>query len=356
MARIIRLLPLCCVPKWQAQYTTIRFMDERLQVWTEARLGHLMAGAGRTDRWTPIRVEASHRRFYRVRWHAEGAARASFVVMASPPDLENNDQFVALADLFRQRGIGVPELLARDEDQGYFLMSDLGETHFEDVYADRGPAAVLPEALGTLHRLQQIDDPRVPPYTRARFRDELRLYVTWCLGALLDLEPPAALDEVFEHLMASTGTQPVCCVHRDFHCRNLLKTPSGGVGVVDFQDALMGPATYDLASLLRDCYYRLPEAEVGRWRDEYLARTPLEVDRPRFAMDFDFTALQRQLKAVGIFARLSLRDGRDSHLAYIVPVLGRIGDLAAKYPLMSPLAEHTDALLPRVRARLGAAA
>lgn len=328
-------------------------MDEDLQHWVEARLRRLV-GAGAAAEFVPLRVEASHRRFYRLRWRHDGAVAATFVAMTSPPELENNAQFVALAELFHESGIGVPELLAADTSRGWFLMSDLGQVHFEDVYGSQGPDAVLPGALTTLHKLQQIRDPRVPAYTRQRFEDELDIYTTWFLQGLLEVQPSAGLADAFGLLVASTQSQPTCCVHRDFHCRNLLLTPTGNVGVVDFQDALMGPATYDLASLLRDCYYRFPESEVARWRDAWLARTPLEVARESFARDLDFTALQRQLKAVGIFARLHLRDGRDSHLPNILPVLRRIGELAEVYPETRSLAEHVAAILPRSRTRLEA--
>ena len=147
-------------------------------------------------------------------------------------------------------------------------------------------------------------------------------------------------------------------MHRDFHGRNLLRQPDGSVGVVDFQDALIGPATYDLASLLRDCYHAFPEATVARWRDAFVAASPLPLERATFALDMDLVALQRQLKAVGIFARLSLRDGRDSHLPHVVPVLERVAVLAAARasaaPVLAGLADHVEAILPAARARLGA--
>lgn len=333
-------------------------MDEAARAWSVDRLREFPGAAGaRLEHWQPLRVEASHRRFYRSHWAgAAGAAPTTLVTMVSPPERENNGQFVALAELFARHGIGVPRLYAVDEARGFVLMSDLGERHFEDVYLSDGPDAVLPRALETLHRLQRIDDPRVPPYTRQRFEDELGIYREWFLGRLLDQPAEGPLDGAFPILVEATQRQPVCCVHRDFHCRNLLVTPAGGVGVVDFQDALMGPATYDLASLLRDCYYHFPESEVARWRDAYLAGTALAVDRAGFARDLDFTALQRQLKAVGIFARLWLRDGRDSHLPHIVPLLERIGALAAAYPELAALAEHVDRVLSCARSRLEAPA
>jgi N-acetylmuramate 1-kinase len=335
-------------------------MEEALRAWAERTLTASSAAPApgfTAARWQPLRVEASQRRFYRiVRRPSHGAAEESFVVMSSPPERENNGQFVALAELFAGHGIGVPRLLATDFGRGFFLMTDLGETHFTDVYAEPGPDAVLPAALNTLLRLQQIEDPIIPPYTRARFVDELDIYTQWFLGALLDAAPPPALPDAFERLVEATQAQPTCCVHRDFHARNLLLTADGGIGVVDFQDALMGPATYDLASLLRDCYYTFPEAEVARWRDRYLALTPLPVNRSTFARDLDLTALQRQLKAVGIFSRLHLRDGRDSHLQHIVPVLRRVRDLAAGYPDLAPLARHVSNVLPAACERLGVAA
>ncbi len=332
-------------------------MDPALREWTEAQLRRLETDYVTTALWQPLAVEASHRRFYRIGWERASGGPASRIVMSSPPELEDNAQFVILAGVFAANGIGVPHLLAEEETAGWFLMTDLGSEHFADVYQREGPDAVLPAALTTLHRLQAVSDPRIPPYTAGRFADELDIYRDWFLGALLDSDPAPALEGAFQTLIEATGSQPTCCVHRDFHSRNLLRTglAETGVGVVDFQDALIGPATYDLASLLRDCYYRFPEPAVARWREAYLAATTLPVNRERFARDLDLTALQRQLKAVGIFARLHLRDGRDSHLGDILPVLSRIGALAADYPELESLAAHVGRVLPAARRRLGEA-
>lgn len=326
-------------------------MDRDLQQWTAAAVETLAPGTT-LEGWQALAVEASQRRFYRLQL-ADGH---SLVAMRSPPQLENNAQFEALAGVFGAAGVAVPEVLAVDRDRGFFVMTDLGPLHLADVYRRDGVDRVMPAALDTLHRLQQVDSPGIPPYTRERFADELGIYMTWCLEALLERRPDGALDESCAALLAATDRQPRCCVHRDYHGRNLLSLEDGRVGVVDFQDALMGPATYDLASLLRDCYHRFSEAEVARWRDAYLRATPLDVDRAGFARDLDFVALQRQLKAVGIFARLHLRDGRDSHLPHIVPVLERIAELAATYPELDALARHAADVLPAARRRLAAAA
>ncbi|MFW6092738.1 MAG: aminoglycoside phosphotransferase family protein [Pseudomonadota bacterium] len=328
-------------------------MDTALHRWAEDRARTLdrAPAPDRASHWQALPVEASHRRFYRLAFSGSGGRR-SFVAMASPPELENNDQFVALAELFADHAIGVPRILAADREAGFFLLTDLGRRHFSDAYRDGGTDAAVSGALETLIRLQRIDDPRIPPYTRQRLVDELAVYEQWFLQGLLGVPAPDEVHEAFATLVAAACHQPACCVHRDFHARNLLLTAEGGVGVVDFQDALMGPATYDLASLLRDCYHTFPETEVARWRDAYLDRTELDLDRARFAHDLDLTALQRQLKAVGIFARLHLRDGRDSHLPHIVPVLTRIAEVAGAYPRLAPLARHVSVMLPLARRRL----
>lgn len=329
-------------------------MDRAFRRWTEAHLPDAWRGTGAPE-WNALAVEASHRRFYRLR-RADGAG-GTVVAMSSPPALENNDQFETLAGVLEDAGVTAPRILAADRERGYFLTTDLGPVHLADRYA-READEVLPAAIDTLHRIQAIDDPAVPPYTRQRFRDELAIYTDWFLGGLLDSAPPDTLDDAFGELLAATDHQPRCCVHRDYHGRNLLLLPDGTVGVVDFQDALMGPATYDIASLLRDCYHAFPEETVARWRDAYAAASPLPLDRATFAVDMDLVALQRQLKAVGIFARLWLRDGRDSHLPHVVPVLERIAVLAGRHapavPALGALAAHAEVMLPAARARLEA--
>ncbi len=329
-------------------------MDEALRQWTRAKT----AAMGWTDTltWDPLPVEASHRMFYRVApgISKKGSDNTSLVVMLSPPDLENNDQFVILARVFAAGGVGVPRLFAQEPDAGWFLMSDLGSTHLADVYETHAQDRVLPSVIETLTRIQQITDPAIPAYTPQRFRDELEIFSRWFVENLLDRTfPQTRLEECFENLVANTQSQPQCCVHRDFHCRNLMLAANGDIGVVDFQDALMGPAAYDLASLLRDCYYRFAEADVARWRDAYLSRTTLPVDRGRFPEQLDLTAIQRQLKAVGIFARLHIRDHKSSHLVHIVPVLDQLQDLCRAYPHMHELAVFLGDIRSDTGRRLG---
>jgi len=327
--------------------------EDGLRRWAETRV--LALGWPGGLRWEPLRVEASHRRFYRIFPATTVAAEApaSLVLMDSPPTLENNPQFLRLADIFARHGVGVPRILDHEASSGWFLLSDLGSNHLADVYLKGRPDAVLPAVLTTLHRIQHVRDPAVPDYSPARFRDELDIFARWFVEAFLGRAfPDGRLESVFALLVDNTREQVQCCVHRDFHCRNLLLTETGEIGVVDFQDALVGPAAYDLASLLRDCYHRFPEADVARWRDAYLAGTDLPVDADAFARQLDLTAVQRQLKAVGIFARLHLRDSKSTHLPSIVPVLDQLTDLCSAYAELRVLGDFLDEIRPVTGRRL----
>ena len=334
-------------------------MAPELSRWTADQL----SGLGYRNDFRPeaLLAEASHRHFYRI--HARDTARGeqtnrpTFVVMCSPPDKENNDQFVRLAEVFASHGIGVPEIIAKATQAGYFLLSDLGRRQFDDTYESTDRDQALAAGIDTLIGIQSINDPCVPSYEAQRFRDELNIFREWFVEAwLAEAFPSDDLNDVFERLVANAQDQLQCCVHRDFHCRNLLFTPDNGghrVGVVDFQDALVGPVSYDLASLLRDCYFRFSESQIARWRSYYLQHTPFNLDPDEFAVHMDLTAAQRQLKAVGIFARLQLRDGKPSHLPYIAPVLSQLEALAGGHRELAPLQAHLTRWHRDVEARLG---
>lgn len=301
-------------------------------------------------RFEPLPVEASTRRFFRV----HGGA-ATYVAMHAPPATEDNPRFVALARAFRAGGLCTPQVYAFDERRGYLLVEDLGRRNFETAYAEGAADAALDAALRALVLLQALPAGDIPPYTETRFAAELDLFANWLIGRLLGTVPPPFFAQVRELLVDATQSMPQRPLHRDYHCRNLLWRDDGTVGVLDFQDALIGPVTYDVASLLRDCYHAFDEADVAKWRTRYLRLAGLGIDERRFAHAFDLTALQRQLKAVGIFARLWLRDQRRSHLRDIVPVLRRIATVSRGYPETADLADWLDAeVVPQAARRLAA--
>lgn len=291
---------------------------------------------------TPLRAEASFRSFHRLisRHTADPRASESHVLMISPPDREQNEQFERLAEIFIARGVPVPEIIAADRTRGWFLLTDLGSAELGDAYGTEDETAALSAALSTLIELQKVEDPAIGPYTRERFTDELGIFSEWFVAGLLGGQLPTAVESLFNALLERITGLTTCCVHRDYHCRNLLFDPvSKRFGVVDFQDALHGPVSYDLASLLHDCYHTFTEQEVDHWLGWYVEHSPFTLDPDTFALDVDYTAIQRQLKAVGIFTRLRLRDGKSTHLDHILPVIEQLTLLTARYPDLAALAE-----------------
>lgn len=293
-----------------------------------------------------LRVEASHRQFHRL---LEPTSARSWVAMWSPPELENNEQFVALAETFA--GIGTPALLAADLSRGFFLMEDLGSLHLADAYLAAKTSAqiqhIVDRALAALFALQKVSAATVPDYSAERLMMEFDLCARWFGQELMQLGlskgEQDTLSNARQTLVEAMLEQPQVCVHRDYHCRNLLwsEAPNGDaqIGMVDFQDALMGPALYDPASLLQDCYYRHDKALITNALQTFASHHPTLAAYPDAKIQWwhDACAIQRQIKAVGIFARLYLRDSKSSHLRYIPAVLQRAAALAASYPDLSSL-------------------
>jgi N-acetylmuramate 1-kinase len=273
----------------------------------------------------------------------------ALIAMDAPPATENNAQFVRLSARFREHGVQVPEVVAADLERGFLLVEDLGDALYARVYETSARTHALEAALEMLIRIQAMDnaDGLVPPYSVERFRDELGLFTDWLIGGLLGITPGRAVRDLLARswrcLIDNTQVQPQRCVHRDFHSRNLLLR-DGTTAAVDFQDALWGPFSYDLVSLLRDCYVRFEEDEIARWRLRYLvladaAGIVRNYDPHLFAQQFDRTGVQRHLKAIGIFARLHLRDGKDAYLPVIPSVLEQLVDVTARDPELSALGD-----------------
>ena len=323
----------------------------------------VLAAAGEpvANDWRPVVGDASFRQFYRVH-----TPTRTLIAMDAPPATENNAQFVRLSKLFRSAGVFVPEVVASDIERGFLLVSDLGELMYSTVYGTAEHEIAIESALETMIVIARVGDANgiVPPYTRQRFLDELELFKVWFLDGMLHRPLTKAeggmLDLVWRALVDCVDAQNKVCVHRDFHSRNLLWGADRVTRVVDFQDALYGPALYDIASLLRDCYVRFDETEISRWRERFRVRglaegLPLEADAAEFARKLDMTAMQRQLKAIGIFSRLELRDARPSHLVDIEPVLHHLSDVARAHPDFARFGDWlTGTIRPAARVALAA--
>lgn len=292
----------------------------------------------------PASVDASFRRYFRVQTRND-----SYIAMDAPPDREDTGPFVRIARQFHGIGLNVPKVLDQESTLGFLLLSDLGQRlYLEHLNADT-VERLYGDALGALVVLQagtDQDKTRLPPYDHALLSQEMRLFKDWYLGRHLDrsLETgeAAALDQVFEHLAQSALDQPRVWVHRDFHSRNLMLTGSNNPGILDFQDAVYGPVTYDLASLLRDCYICWPRQQVEEWVHGYFdlgvqSGLPVGDSEDRFLEWFDYMGVQRHLKAIGIFARLNHRDGKPGYLNDIPRVMDYIRDVSARHRSLQPL-------------------
>jgi len=303
----------------------------------------------------PASNDASFRRYFRV-----DAAGPSLVAMDAPPPLEDCAPFVHAATVFARSGVSVPAIVAADLPRGFLLLEDFGSvTYLSRLDAASAPA-LYGDALRALVTMQRASEPdRFPPYDRALLLRELHLFPEWYVarhkGVTLEPAERATLDAAFETLLANVLAQPRVHVHRDYHSRNLMVLPGErNPGILDFQDAVHGPITYDLVSLLRDAYVQWEEEQVLDWTIRYWeqarkAGLPVGDDVGRFYRDFEWMGLQRHLKVLGIFARLHHRDGKDRYLADLPRVLHHARAVAGRYIAFAPLAR----LLDRIEARQG---
>jgi len=298
------------------------------------------------DSLRPASDDASFRRYFRV--DAGAAAGGSLIVMDAPPDRENCAPFVHAARVFGDAGLSVPEVFDTDLEAGVLLLEDLGnDTYLSTLDGDSADGHYR-DAGGALIRLQQASRPGLfPDYDRALLERELLLYPDWYVARHKRVEltdsMKAALAQSFDLLIKAALSQPR--VHRDFMPRNLMAqedAPGADLGVLDFQDAVYGPITYDLVSLLRDAYISWPEDRQLDWAIRYWegarkASLPVADDFGDFYRDFEWMGLQRQLKVLGIFARLNLRDGKSRYLADMPRVLSYALTAARRYQALSGL-------------------
>ena len=309
-----------------------------------------------------LRADASFRRFQRV--HTDAGTR---VLMDAPPERENNSGFLAVAAWLERADLPAPRVLAADEAAGFLLVTDLGDdTLARAVAASPGQAdALYDAAVDALVAFQTAglrDRPALPAYDDARLELENGIFGEWYLAGRLGLPAaPPVLTDALAALTAEHLAAPRVPVHLDWHGRNLLPAPGGAMAMVDFQDARIGPQGYDLVSLLRDCYTTLPAARVERLLARFLdaaetAGLPGVDDADAFRRTFDLVGMQRHLKAIGIFARLSLRDRRPHALPDIPRTLDYLLAVAPRHPETADLAAWlATEVVPREAALIGEA-
>ncbi len=304
----------------------------------------------------PASSDASFRRYFRVCY-----AGQSRIVMDAPPDKEDCRPFITIARAFHALGLNVPEVLETNLERGFLLLTDLGHSQYLSELNETSVSRLYGDAMQALLALQRPktgSTALLPAYDRPLLMREMALFRDWFmerhLGLTLDKAITDALDEVFDALTQSALEQPQVWVHRDYHSRNLMVTEQGNPGILDFQDAVTGPVTYDLASLLRDCYIAWPREQVEEWGKSYHAQALKAgiisgIDAAQFLRWFDLMGVQRHLKAIGIFARLNIRDAKPGYLKDIPRTLGYVKEVSGRHPETAGLhALIHDRILPRM--------
>jgi aminoglycoside/choline kinase family phosphotransferase len=307
---------------------------------------------------SPASADASFRRYFRIKFDDD----RTLIVMDAPPQQEDCSSFLQVGSLFSAAGVHVPEILAQDLTQGFLLLSDLGNTTFlqalngNSTGIDGAPrnadaSRLYSDATNALLKIQLASRPGLlPEYDEALLLRELNLFPDWYLARHLQVTPPgdqkAQLDATFRLILENNLAQPRVFVHRDYHSRNLMVT-SPGPGILDFQDAVYGPITYDLVSLFKDAYIRWDEERILDWLIRYWEQArklqlPVASSFADFYRDFEWMGVQRHLKVLGIFSRLNYRDGKSGYLNDIPLVADYLRKACERYRELNPLLTLLD--------------
>ncbi len=329
----------------------VDWRQEQLEQWLAEQLGVELSGESAGS-------DAGFRRYFR--YHHNGR---SLIAMDAPPDKEDCRPFIKVATMLAAAGVHVPEILAQDEAQGFLLLSDLGLKTYLDVmnspdFTLDQADTVFAEATEALIKFQLTSQPgQLPPYDEALLRRELTLFPEWYLqrhlGLQLDAPLNQLLEQLFDQLVSQILPQNNVYVHRDYMPRNLMVNDGSGVGVLDFQDAVYGPISYDISCLFKDAFISWPEEKVTAWLQSYWtaaqqAGLPVPEQFADFQRDCDIMIAQRHLKVIGIFARICHRDGKPRYLAdvprffdYLTTIAQRRPELPALSELLALLADRT---------------
>lgn len=296
----------------------------------------------------PINSDASFRNYFRVSDHSD----KTYIIMDSPPDKENNQQFILISEILTKMEIPSTVIYAKDLSKGRFILSDLGPTtlldHNLDIKIKTKREEHYTEAINILFLIQKngktfVD--QLPVYDLELLETEMNLFLDWyCikeLGMNITQLNEFNLERCFKYLSESALKQAQVFSHRDYHSRNIMISKRGELGIIDFQDAVLGPITYDLVSLLRDCYIELSENEITHWLEVVYQRLInedlIDISYEEFEVDFDLMGCQRHLKAIGIFSRLKHRDGKPNYMKDVPRTLGYLNKVSKKYDVLEPL-------------------
>ena len=290
---------------------------------------------------TPASSDASFRRYFRVR-----QAESTWIVMDAPPAQEDTGPFIKVSHFLAAQSLHVPDIIAHNSDMGFLLLSDLGSQPYLDMLNNHSADSLYRDAIDSLIQMQCSDPASIDlrRYDLELLQTELSLFPEWFLKRHFELSPPPFIQPLFDELIDNALSQPQVVVHRDYHSRNLMVDTKRNPGIIDFQDAVIGPITYDLVSLLRDCYIAWPEDKLKAWIQYYFNAAQQHdllpnCDIATFTRWFDLMGLQRHLKVLGIFCRLNYRDNKSNYMADLPQTLRYVQQVCRRYDNLQPLAD-----------------
>lgn len=318
-------------------------MLDELRRWCSAQLS---LAPGQLPALQAVAGDASFRCYYR----AALADGRSVIVMDAPPDKEDSRPFIDIAGRLRAAGIHAPRVLASDLERGWILLEDLGDELFREAFERRDSDVLMARIFDVLARqAQAVASEGLPNYDAGRLQQELDLFPDWYLqrhrAQPFDARERQQWQSLCDLLLANAAEQPQVFVHRDFHSCNLMYLGDAEPGVIDFQDAVCGPISYDLMSILLDRYITWPRARLEAWMEDFRQRVAADIEPRLWQRWCDWMGLQRNLKIIGIFARLSYRDGKNGYLELVPRFAGYVSDVLNRY---EPLRDYRELLEPRL--------
>jgi len=319
----------------------------------DARFLLLQSWIKNTLKWENPTIEvasadASFRRYFRVYY-----IEKSYIAMDAPPEKEDTQPFIDITKRLLVAGVHAPEIIAEQTDQGFLMLEDLGSIPYQEALTETDADGLYKEALQALVILQNADTNDLPHYDETLLTQEMDLMPEWFLekhlGFSLNNTQKIIIKQCFTDLATAIAKQPTGFVHRDYHSRNLMKVTKNNPGIIDYQDAVNGPFTYDVVSLLRDCYIVWPHTQVNEWALQYKSmavsnQLMQEETDEEFLRQFDLMGLQRHIKVLGIFARLHHRDGKAHYLDDLPLTLSYVLEIGNKHPETATLVALFDEL------------
>ena len=285
---------------------------------------------------TRVCGDASFRRYFRFATKpAPGAERRSLIAVDAPPEHENSQAFINIATRLSDNKLPVPKIYQYTLEAGFYVQQDFGDQLLLTLLNDHSADSLYQLAINYLSKMFVVTTDKLPLYDRQLLQREMRLFSDWFVRKHKNRPMDAALknilDQTYRLLTDNALNQPQGFVHRDYHSRNLMVLDDGQLGIIDFQDAVRGPLTYDLVSLLRDCYIDWPQPKIDGWVSQYIRLLPNQYPAGEFMRWFDLMGIQRHLKATGIFSRLHYRDNKPAYLDNIPRALHYLIQVSAKY-------------------------